>query len=552
MTSSAGLLRAREAFAKSAWREAWSAYAAALDAADVTLDDIEQAAAATHLMGDEAESRNLLARGYRAAHECGDTRRAARFAFWLGHSTSFTGETAQSNGWFARAREQLEHYGSDCVEQGYLALQPLGIGQLISGELEAAGETSLVALNAGRRYSDATLMAGARHLRGRALVRLGRIEEGMAVLDEIMVSLDAGEVSPLMAGQTYCGVLEACQEAFDIRRAREWTALLSRWCESQPDLVPYRGPCLVHRVEVMRFHGDWEDAIAEARRACDWLSLPTSTDGPGDAFYQLGELNRLRGDLESADEAYRQASRLGRSPQPGLAQLWLLRGQLREADAAIERALEEVAVDERGRQAELLAVSVEIKLGRGDTAAARVAVDHLTEIAAKMDVAPVRAIADQALGSVLISEGHGDTAVAPLRRSWALWQELSAPYEGARVRELIAAAYRSLGDEQSAAMEADAARWVFEKLGAACDLERLSSGPPPVPGQTGRLTQRESEVMILVAAGETNKAIAARLVISEHTVARHVQNMLQKLGLSSRAGLAAFAVEHGLTRSSQK
>ncbi len=390
-------------------------------------------------------------------------------------------------------------------------------------------------------------MAG--HCRGRALIQLGLTAEGMAVLDEVMVGVTTGDVSPLLVGNVYCGVLEACQEVFDVGRAREWTAALSRWCEGQPDLVPYRGPCLVHRVEVMRLRGDWEDALQEAMRACDWLSLPTSPEGPADAFYQLGELHRLRGNLIGAEEAYRQASRTGRPPEPGLALLWLASGRTDAAAAAVQRALDEGGKDP-ARRSELLAAHVEILLVKGDTAAARKAADALADIAAAVDALPLRALADRTEGGVLLADREPRAALAPLRRSCAAWQLLDAPYEAAKARVLIASACRALGDGESAAMEADAARWVLERLGAAPDLARLNLHPPSLSTADGGLTSREVEVLRLVAAGETNKAIAASLVISEHTVARHVQNMLQKLGFSSRASLAAFAVERGLARRS--
>jgi ATP/maltotriose-dependent transcriptional regulator MalT len=296
----------------------------------------------------------------------------------------------------------------------------------------------------------------------------------------------------------------------------------------------------------MRLHGDWQAALDEAHRACDWLSLPASPETPAEAFYELGELHRLRGDFGAAEQAYRQASRWGRSPEPGIALLWLARGQAAAAAAAVRRALDETDGD-CGKRAVLLAAAVEILLGLGDVPAARAATRELEQLAASVDALLLRALADRAEGSVLVAEGRPRAAVTALRRSWRAWQQLEAPYEAARVRVLIASACRALGDEESAAMEVDAARWVFEQLGAAFDLALLDGqSKPAAPSSDGGLTAREIQVLKLIVAGETNKAIASALVISEYTVARHVQNMLQKLGCSSRASLAAFAVEHGL------
>jgi DNA-binding CsgD family transcriptional regulator len=321
---------------------------------------------------------------------------------------------------------------------------------------------------------------------------------------------------------------------------------MTRWCEGRTELMPYRGVCLVRRVELMRFQGDWEAALEEARRACDWLSHPASLEGPGSALYQIGELNRLRGDFAAADEAYRHASRLGKSPEPGLALLWLANGQMDVAATAVGRALDEVG-DNGARRADLLRACVEIRLAMDDVVGARAAAAELTALAATLDVLPMRALADQAQGSVLIAHGDALAALPFLRRSWTAWQQLDAPYEAATTRVLIGSACRALGDEESAAMELDAARWVFERLGAKPDLARLEGlSPSTTSDNAGGLTPREIEVLALVAAGETNKGIAAALIISEHTVARHVQNMLRKLGFGSRASLAAFAVEKGL------
>jgi len=550
MAVGSSLEAARDAFARKAWGEARAAYATAREHSPLNADDLERLAIITHLIGEEDQSREALAEGYRLSIERDDPARAARFAFWLGHGLMFSVDVAQANGWMSRARSLLEDRGVDCVEWGYLLIWT-GIQHLEAGEGDAAHNAFLEGSVIARRFADLNLQAMMAHGRGRALIRLGRFEEGMAALDEAIVAVAAGELSPMVIGDLYCGVLEACHEAFDTRRAREWTAALSRWCEDQPDLVPYRGPCLVHRVELMRLRGDWADALEEARRACEWLSSPTSPEGPGDAYYELGELYRLRGDVAAAEDAYRQASRLGRRPEPGLPLLWLSLGRVDAAQAAIRRALEETSPGDRSRRAQLLAACAEVSVAAADIPVADAAAAELSEMARALDAPPLRALADRTEGSVLIAHGDARSALAPLRRSWTAWNALDAPYEAARVRLLIADAYRALGDQESAAMEIDAARWAFEQLGARADLARLDAAAQGVMVEEppAGLTRRELEVLRLIALGETNKAIAASLVISEHTVARHVQNMLLKLGFSSRASLAAFAVERRLTRS---
>jgi DNA-binding CsgD family transcriptional regulator len=538
------LEQARAAFGRRAWGEARSAFAV-VSHEGMSFEDLERYAIAAHLVGLEAESREILARGHREAIARDDVTRAVRFAFWLGHSMIFTGEMAQASGWWARARTLLQQRGVDCAEWG-LVLFTEALQQFFAHETAAALQTLTEARSIGQRFADATVLTAAQYLRGRVLIRVGKCGEGLAALDEVMVAATNGELHLLTLGHTYCGLLEACWEVLDLRRAREWTGALTRWCDGEPDLVPYRGPCLVRRVELMRMHGDWDQAMGEVRRACEWLSRPEIPETAAEATYQLGELHRLRGNFAAAEQAYREASRLGRSPHPGMALVWLAGGRAEAAASAVRRALDET--EECGRRAELLSAQVDILLVLGDVSGAHAAMDDLKTLGTTVDALVLRAMADRAEGSVLVAEAQARAAVGGLRRSWQAWQQLEAPYEAARTRVLIAHACRALDDADSAAMELDAARSLFQSLGASYDLAGLADEPSSVASAAQGLTTREVEVLGLIAAGETNKAIAAALVISEYTVARHVQNMLQKLRCSSRSGLAAFAVEHGLAR----
>ena len=530
----------RASFGRQAWGDAYAQLSAADQDATLELDDLERLAMAAYMVGRNEESTEIWARAHHECTRLGDLAGAARCALRLGTELLLMGEAARGGGWLARARRMIEEGGLDGVERGWL-LVPAAL-QCFDEDPATAHTTFGQAVEIGIRFGDPDLVALARNGQGWALIRLGQAAAGVRLLDEAMVAVTAGEVSPFVAGGVYCAAIEACQEIFDLGRAREWAAALTRWCESQPDLVPYRGQCLAYRAEIMRLQGDWPDAMEEAQRARDWL---TGHPAVGMVCYQQGELHRLRGEFAEAEEAYRQANRWGHSPQPGLAELRLAQGDIAAAAAAIRRVLDEA--QDRAVRSRVLAAYVEIALALDDGGAARAAADEMSQIAADINAPLLRAVAARATGAVLLAEGDARGACDILRQAWTAWRELDAPYEAARVRVLVGMACRALGDEDTAEMELDAARVVFEQLGAVPDLARVDSLTRRLAvGQSHGLTQRELQVLRLVAAGGTNKAIAAELVLSERTVDRHVSNIFTKLGVSSRAAATAYGYEHRL------
>jgi DNA-binding CsgD family transcriptional regulator len=489
---------------------------------------------------DEAEPlhASVLERAHRAHVEDGELLRAARAAFWLGAMLGQRGE-AGAAGWIARAQRLVDRAGRDCVEQGYLVLAGI-FPQIAAADWAGALDTAHEAAAIAERYEDADLLALALTDQGHVLLRLGRVDEGLRLLDEAMVAVTAGELSPIVSGLVYCGVIDGCHEAAELRRARDWTAALSRWCAAQPEMVAFTGRCLVHRSEIMQLDGSWEDALDEARKAVGRPGM--SRAGVGLAYYRQGEILRLRGQLAEAEEAYRRASASGREPQPGLALLRLAQGNEDAAAAAIRRALGEAA-DPIARAA-LLPAFVEVMLAAGEVDEAERAAAELEAIAAGSEGGALPAAAAYARGAVGLARGDARSALTALRRAERISGELGAPYENARARVLIGLACRELGDEDSAALELEAARSVLAELGAAPDLAGLPD--ESTPGERRGLTGRELEVLRLVAAGKSNREIGEALVISEHTVARHVQNIFRKLGVSSRTAAVAFAFEHGL------
>jgi DNA-binding NarL/FixJ family response regulator len=529
---------ARAAFDRRSWREAYELLAAA---GPLPLDDLERLAIAAHLVGRDEESTAAWERAHLACLDAGDPERAARCAFWLSLGLILRGETARGTGWLARAERLVEGTGASCAARGFLLVAAF-LAALGGGDAAMAYELAGRVVDIAQRCGDRDLLAFGVLGRGQASLALGEVSRGLKLLDEVMVSVTAGEVMPICAGITYCAVIEACVDAYDLRRAAEWTAALSDWCAAEPELVPYRGQCLVHRSQVLQVRGDWAQAAAEAAQASRRLAKPLHP-ALGTARYQQGELHRLRGELDEAAAAYREAAELGRDPAPGSALLRLAMGDAGAARVAIRRMLAE-AGDLTGRPA-VLAAAVEIDLACGDVAAARAARDELEQLAAVVNAPMLHAISDGATGAVLVSEGAPTAALVALRRAFEAWRALAAPYEMARVRVGIAAACRALGDHDAAELELDAARSTFERLGATPDLRRLDSLHTQ-PAPPGHLTERELEVLRLVATGRSNREIASELVISVHTVARHVQNIYVKLHLSSRAAATAYAYEHDL------
>jgi DNA-binding NarL/FixJ family response regulator len=537
------LQRGREAYGRQAWADAQALLAAADREEPLGLEDLERLTTATYLVGRYVESTELARRSYRESIRSGEVARAARSAFWVAVEHLGRGEMAPAAGWLARADRLVGRAGGESVEAGYLLVAG-AVRHMALGDAGSALEAYEQADEIATRFSDPDLVTLARLGRGEALIGLGRAADGMALMDEVMASVTSDEVSPAVAGIAYCSMIASCQRVFDLRRAQEWTTALDRWCESQPQLVHFRGQCLVIRAELMQFHGAWQDAVAEAGRATERLAEPETSPLLGGAIYQAAELHRLRGEFAEAEAAYRRASHLGRQPEPGMALLRLAQGRTDAAAAAIRRAADETtSMFDRPR---LLAPLVEIMLASGSGEAARVAADELARIADEIGTPLLVAMAAGADGAVLLADGDSRAALPALRESWAAWHALDAPYEAARARLLIGLACRALGDADSAAMELDAARDTFERLGALPDLARLRALERGRPRPVGGLTAREIEVLRLVAAGNTNREVAEALVISEKTVARHLSNIFDKLGVSSRAAATAYAYEHDL------
>jgi len=545
MSDTGTLARGRDAFEREAWSDTCALLAQADRETPLEPEDLDRLATAAFLVGDDATSTDARARAHQGFLELGDTIRAARSAFWLAFILlDRPAQQSQAAGWLARARRLVDESARECAEQGFL-LCAQALLSVRASDATAADAAFRQAAEIGARFKDRDLIALARHGQGRVLLFSNKTADGFAMLDEVMVGVTCGEVGPLVAGVVYCSVLSACHDLFDLRRAKEWTTALAAWCEAHPDMLPFRGECLVRRSEMLQLQGAWDEALAEAEHACARLDARSHARDAGTSQYQLAELCRLRGDFQKAEEGYRRASQAGRNPHPGLALLRLAQGQIEAAGVAIRHELQQ----RRGPalRPHVLRAVVEIMLSAKDVASARTAADELARTASGLGAPFLRGASAEAMGAVALAEGNASAAIALLRDACAIWRELDAPYEVARVRELTGLAYRKMGDEEGAQLELEAAVEGFDRLGAVPDAARVAALAPAAPAVAqGPLTGREVEVLRLIASGKTNRAIAADLAISEKTVARHVSNILTKLDLPSRSAATAYAYSRNL------
>lgn len=534
------LAAARAAFDRHDWAAAFEAFASASSRADMSADDWFAMADAGWWIGEIDVALDAWERAHRRYVEAGALHRAAMAAMYIAAHSMERGDSAAGSGWMRRTHRLLAEV-PEAAEHGYPIYFEM-FGAMGSGDLEGAAQAAQRMQESGRRFDDLNLVAIGLVGEGRALLKQGRVADGMALLDEAMVCALSDGLHPVWVGAVYCHLMDACHDVGELRRAGEWTEAASRWCERLSDAALYRGICRVHRAQVLHIRGDWDQAEQEASRACAGvlrLHLGTVAEG----HYEIGEIRRLRGDLDGAEQAFRRAHELGRDPQPGLALVRLAQGRTEAAATSVATAL--AGTEEPLARARLLAAQVLIALAAGDLDRARAAAAELDHTAERFASSGLAAIACQARGSVLVAEGEPAEAVRALRAGCRIWQDLEARHAAATVRVLLADAYVALGDDDAAQLELDAARAVFVQLGARLDVDRIDRVRHPVQLPAG-LSEREAEVLRLVAAGNTNREIAEVLFISERTVHRHVSNIFVKLGVTSRTAAAAFAFEHGL------
>lgn len=534
------LAEAREAYAGSRWEVAYRRFHEAAGEADLAADDLASLADAAWWLGRTDESLNLSEEVYRRCLHGDEAPAAARLALEVGFLWSLRGEATIGSGWFSRAARLLQD-APECVEHGYLRhleiLEALG-----GGRFERAIELARQVQELGDRHDDRTLCAVALVLEGVATVKLGRVDEGLALLDEAMLPVRAGDVARTWTGNLYCQLMGLFFELADIPRARAWTTATERWCDQHSNAAMFSGICRVHRAQLLHLDGAWQDAEQSAAQACrDLVDMNVGVVAAG--HYEIGELRRLQGDFSGAEQAYSRARELGRDPQPGLALLRAWQGRAAAASAALQAAL--AAADQPLERAPLLAAQVEVAVATADTVRAETASRELTAIADIFGTSGWMAAARQAAGTARLLSGEAARALPLLRDACRRWHDLGARYEAATTQVRLARALEALGDPDAASRELTVAAATFSELGARHDLSALA-GSSTEPGAPGGLSARELEVLGLVASGATNRAIAAELTISERTVERHLSNIFSKLDVSSRTEAARFAFLHGV------
>ena len=534
-----GLDGARAAYAAREWRAARDGFAAARSARELAIEDLRALSDAAWWAGDLETALDAAEEGYRRALQGEDPAGAAMTALEIGYTHLLRGDEVAGSGWLSRAQRLLADR-DEGVEHGYLAY--IGLEDAMTrddadGIILAARRVQTF----GTRYDDRNLLALGTMGEGRGLIRSGLVADGLALLDEAALALP-DDLSPEWAGNLYCHLVAACHELGDIRRATEWTDALTEWCERLAPAAVFTGICRVHRAQLFQLRGAWNDAAREATRVCDEL-VGIHTASVAEGWYARGDLTRLNGDLGSARTAYDRARELGRDPQPGVALLRLAEGRPKDALASVQAGL--AVTRERLARAHLLPAAVTIALAAGDATSASEACAELERAADDFGSSGLAAGARHARGAVDLAAGDPAAALPMLLEARRRWHDVRAPYDGAHARVLVARAYRALGDEESAIAELRAARETFDELGAVLDTGAVEQ-ELGVAGLPDGLTEREAEVLRLVAEGRTNREVARTLVISEKTVARHLSNVFAKIDVTSRTEAAAYAFANGI------
>lgn len=495
------LTAGRSALAERRWSDAIGLLATAATSHPLGGHDLDGLGEASWWLGRLRDAIAYRERAFAAHDAAGDRIDAAQTALSLVAYLSQGSESSVAAGWMRRAERLLDGQ-PECVVHGWL-LRPR-LGQAIHrGDLEAALDLADQLLDVGQRLGDRDLEALGLHDRGRVLIALGRVDEGMDALDEAVVMAISGDVSPYPTAVVYCNAIVAVEDLTDFRRAGEFAEAAKRWCDRQA-ISGFPGMCRVRRVEITRLRGAWAEAESEARVACDEL-IEFQPSYAGEGFYQIGEIRRRMGDLTGAEDAFGQAHRLGREPMPGLAIVRHAQGRSEAAASLLSRALADPSLTPLAR-ARLLPAEVEVALAIRDLGRAEAAATALESTAATYRTDLMRAEANVARGLVARATDEDEAAIGSFRAAIRDWKAMDAPYEAALAQTALGEAYMAAGDMDSAALEFGSASSTFESLGATVDLLRvreLSVTEPPAGAGRGRGRRATRTFMFTDIVGST-------------------------------------------------
>ena len=537
MTSDA-LAPVRDALARHDWPAAFDAAGAvSADSPELEADRADMLAEAAWWLGRLDDCIAARERAYRIFDELGEHRRAGQCAVWLYEHHAFGARQVIAGGWLRRARRALED-DRDCVEHGALLLREAETAHG-GGDLDRALALATEVVALGRTLRSPELEAEALQTVGRVLIDQGHVVEGMGHLDEAMLFAVEGRLGPYSTGKVYCSLISACEELGDLDRAAEWTEATMKWAQQHPFAI-FPGVCRVHRAVVLKRRGSLADAEREAVLACEEL-ITSHVANSAAAYAEVGDIRRRLGDLDRAEAAFEKAQQLCGQPCGGLALLRLVQGRTDAAMAIITGCLRETT--NPLARSTLLPLFVHVAIAAGDPDAARDALAELDEIAAEFATPILRATALSTRGRLELAQ-KAEAACSTLQQAVESWQALDVPYEVATARTLLGQALRDSGDDAEATDSFAAAAKLFDQIGARLDARLVFDDTRPA--LPAGLTEREVEVLRLIAAGMTNNQIAGELYLSVKTVSRHLSNIFTKIGVTSRAGATAFAFEHGL------
>ena len=531
------------------WAGARNAFEGAL-ADRETPEALEGIGWAGHMLGEERLTIDSRERAYRQYLDRGDRSSAARMASLLAADClMFRGEAAVANGWLQRAHSLIDDVDPG-VDHGWLAIHEGHIAVSLTEDTAKARKLAAQAVALGRAFGEPELEMLGLGLEGRALVSDGELDEGMRRLDEATtVALDGEARLLYCVAWACCYLISACERVRDYERAAEWCDRVGDFCGRHDIFL--LNICRAHYASVLSWQGRWDEAETQLNEAVGGLraSRPPMV---GDALARLGELRRRQGRLADAEELFSRAEShtitlLGR------AQIALDGGQPADAAELADRYLRRFPERGRVERSAGLEVAVRAFAAAGELERSEDALSELRGIAARARTRPIQAALYASEGAMAASRGDHNAARCSFEDAVDLLAACDAPYEAGRVRLDLASTLRTQGRQDRARREIEAAIATFQEIGADGETARAEAmldtrrnAAAAMDGPLARLSTRELEVLGLVAEGLTNHDIAERLVLSEHTVNRHVANILRKLGLSSRAAAASLAGRYGL------